>query len=276
MGPPRARETYTVRDLGVPLSNRASTTTLPRTFPTDVQWNAARSSQRDTHGPDGPEERGEREHQADPGLMDGFLFADAAEQDPPDRIDLPFSLTDIEPLASTPAPEPLDLEFPPDPTEPPDRIPRAHVGGLPPDLPGPRRPQGGGRRRGAPLRRGPELGQGRAPRGVDPLHPLRVPRGGRPAGRAGRRRPHRRPRVLGPAHPAGAGRRPRRAGRRRRVLPRRGRARCSGGPWRPTASRRCCRWRTGASSSTARPSAPRSAWPRRPGSSGPCRCSASC
>ena len=67
--------------------------------------------------------------------MDGSLFADAAEQDPPGRVDLPFSLTDIEPLAPTPAPEPLDLEFPPDPTVPPDRIPRAHVGGFLPDFP---------------------------------------------------------------------------------------------------------------------------------------------
>jgi len=72
--------------------------------------------------------------------MDGSLFADAAEQDPPSRVDLPFSLTDVEPFV--PAPdharrdhEPLDLEFPPDPTEPPDRVRRAHVGGFLPTFP---------------------------------------------------------------------------------------------------------------------------------------------
>ncbi|MGZ7013659.1 MAG: acyltransferase family protein [Acidimicrobiales bacterium] len=70
-----------------------------------------------------------------PHVMDGSLFADASEQDPPISTGPPFSLTDIEPLAPTSPVEPIELEFPPDPTEPPGRSPRAHAGGFLPTFP---------------------------------------------------------------------------------------------------------------------------------------------
>lgn len=70
--------------------------------------------------------------------MDGSLFADAAEQDPPRSTGPPFSLTDIEPLArpvADPPADPVELEFPPDRTEPPARTPRGHAGGFLPTFP---------------------------------------------------------------------------------------------------------------------------------------------
>ncbi len=67
--------------------------------------------------------------------MDGPVSISASEQDPPLSGGLPFSLTDVEPLASATPVEPFGLEFPPDPTEPPNPIPRAHVGGFLPTFP---------------------------------------------------------------------------------------------------------------------------------------------
>ena len=70
--------------------------------------------------------------------MDGSLFADASEQDPPRTAGPPFSLTDIEPLVRTEPVEPVEpveLELPPDPTQPPSDIPRAHAGGFLPTFP---------------------------------------------------------------------------------------------------------------------------------------------
>ena len=70
--------------------------------------------------------------------MDGSLFAGTSSgQDPPRSAGPPFSLTDIEPLAR-PDPMPTDhfeLEFPPDPAEPPSRTPGGRPSGYLPTFP---------------------------------------------------------------------------------------------------------------------------------------------
>ena len=68
--------------------------------------------------------------------MDGSLFAGtSAAQDAPKSAGPPFSLTDIEPLRRIEPPEPIELDFPPDPTEPPHGPRGERTGGFLPTFP---------------------------------------------------------------------------------------------------------------------------------------------